>query len=136
MIFEPSLDLCLVSPSAVMIRKTLFDTVGMFDESLPACEDYDLWLRVSARHPVHLVEPPLIIKNGGHADQLSRMPGLDRYRIQAIVNILATGDLSSGRRTAAIEMLLKKAAIYAGGCRKRGKNEEARVYEKLVRAYR
>ncbi len=135
-IFKASLALCLVSPSAVMLRKALFDEIGGFDETLPACEDYDLWLRVSARYPVHLVQTPLIIKNGGHADQLSRMPGLDRYRIKAIEKILATGELSADRRRAAIEMLLKKAAIYAGGCRKRGKNKEARVYENLIRTYR
>ncbi len=135
-IFKVSLALCLVSPSAVMLRKSLFDEIGGFDENLPACEDYDLWLRVSARYPVYLVQPPLIIKNGGHADQLSRMPGLDRYRIKAIEKILASGELSADRRKAAIEMLLKKAAIYAGGCRKRGKNKEARVYESLIRTYR
>jgi len=135
-IFKASLALCLVSPSAVMLRKALFDEIGGFDETLPACEDYDLWLRVSARYPVHLLQTPLIIKNGGHADQLSRMSGLDRYRIKAIEKILATGELSADRRRAAIEMLLKKAAIYAGGCRKRGKNKEARVYENLIRTYR
>jgi glycosyltransferase involved in cell wall biosynthesis len=83
MIFERSLALCLVSPSAVMIKKSLFDTVGVFDEDLPACEDYDLWLRISCRYPVHLIDIPLIIKRGGHDDQLSKAAGLDKYRIQS-----------------------------------------------------
>ena len=74
MIFEQSLALCLVSPSAVMMKRSLFDAVGLFDEDLPACEDYDLWLRISWRYPVHLIETPLIIKRGGHADQLSKGP--------------------------------------------------------------
>ncbi|MEE4112496.1 MAG: glycosyltransferase, partial [Desulfobacteraceae bacterium] len=72
MIFERSLALCLVSPSAVMVRKSLLDQVGLFDESLPACEDYDLWLRIAWKHPIHLIDRPLIIKRGGHDDQLSR----------------------------------------------------------------
>ena len=135
-IFRASLALCLVSPSAVMLRRRLFDEVGGFDEALPACEDYDLWLRISARHPVHLIETPLIIKTGGHADQLSRMPGLDRYRIAAIQKILSVGRVSEARRAAAIDMLQKKAAIYAGGCRKRGKIQEARYYEGLIDTYR
>ena len=67
-----SLALCLVSPSAVMIDRRLFERVGVFDESLPACEDYDLWLRVSCQYPVYLIDRPLVIKRGGHADQLSR----------------------------------------------------------------
>ncbi|MEN8780645.1 MAG: glycosyltransferase, partial [Desulfobacterales bacterium] len=66
MIFEPSLELCLVSPSAVMVRRELFEKVGLFDENLPACEDYDLWLRVGCRFPVHLIDKPLTIKRGGH----------------------------------------------------------------------
>lgn len=134
-IFKASLALCLVSPSAAMLRRTLFNTIGGFDETLPACEDYDLWLRISAHYPVHLIDTPLIIKTGGHADQLSRMPGLDRYRITAIEKLLAAGDLPDSRRTAAIRMLKKKAAIYAGGCRKRGKIDEARYYENLLGTY-
>jgi len=135
-IFRASLALCLVSPSAVMLRRELFAEIGGFDETLPACEDYDLWLRISARYPVYLVDTPLIIKTGGHADQLSRMVGLDRFRIQAIVKLLEEGALNPLRRTAASEMLVKKAAIYASGCRKRGKIDEARVYEKLIARHR
>ena len=79
LIFEKSLPLCLVSPSAVMLRKSLFDQVGLFDERLPACEDYDLWLRITWKYPVDLILAPLIVKHGGHADQLSRRPELDKY---------------------------------------------------------
>lgn len=124
-IFEPSLALCLVSPSAVMMRRALLDAVGVFDETLPACEDYDLWLRISARYPVHLLEFSDTIKRGGHADQLSRAPGLDRYRIQSLDKIIASGVLSPSQKAAAVAMLHQKAAIYAGGCRKRGRLDEA-----------
>lgn len=135
-IFRASLALCLVSPSAVMLRRELFDEIGGFDETLPACEDYDLWLRISARYPVCLIDTPLIIKTGGHADQLSRMVGLDRYRIQSIEKLLGDGELTSLRRAAAVEMLVKKATIYASGCRKRGRLDEARTYEKLIARHR
>lgn len=135
-IFRASLALCLVSPSAVMLRRELFIEIGGFDETLPACEDYDLWLRISARHPIYLVDTPLIIKTGGHADQLSRMAGLDRYRIRSIEKLLEDGALTPLRRAAAIDMLVKKATIYASGCRKRGKLDEAATYEKLIAGYR
>ena len=88
MIYKRSLELCLVSPSAVMIKKPLFEIVGNFDEDLPACEDYDLWLRISCRFPVFLIDEPLIIKRGGHKDQLSKSPGLDKFRIHAIKKML------------------------------------------------
>lgn len=134
-IFEASLDLCLVSPSAVMMRRELFKTVGFFDETLPACEDYDLWLRVSARYPVHLIDAPLVVKRGGHADQLSRQHSLDRYRIQSLAKLLASGTLSTSQTRAAAAMLRKKCRIYAAGCRKRGKIEAAEACEALAAAY-
>jgi glycosyltransferase involved in cell wall biosynthesis len=132
MIFEPSLALCLVSPSAVMLRRELFDRVGFFAEHLPACEDYDMWLRVSCRFPVGLIETPLIVKRGGHADQLSRTRGLDRYRIESIAKLMADGCLSAAQRIAAAAVLKQKCRVYADGCRKRGRHAEADRYETLL----
>ncbi|PID40202.1 MAG: glycosyl transferase [Proteobacteria bacterium] len=135
MIFERSLALCLISPSAVMLRRSLLDEVGLFDESLPACEDYDLWLRITCKHPVHLIDTPLIVKHGGHVDQLSRMPELDKYRIRAIARLLDDGHLTPSQRAAAIVMLKKKCTIYAQGCRKRERLEDAGHYERLADRY-
>jgi len=135
MIFEPSLSLCLVSPSAVMIKRNLFEEVGLFDETLPACEDYDLWLRISCRHPVHLIDTPLIIKRGGHDDQLSASPGLDKFRIKAIKKVIESGLLSAAQYQTAVETLKEKCDIYASGCRKRGRMDEAAYYEALAKRY-
>ena len=135
MIFERSLALCLVSPSAVMVRRSLFDKFGLFDESLPACEDYDMWLRVSCRCPIYLINKPLIIKRGGHADQLSRQPALDKFRIQAITKILNSQMLSVDQYNAGVNMLKQKCALYGAGCRKRGRTEESQYYRSLVKKY-
>jgi len=131
MIFEPSLDLCLVSPSAVMLRRGLFHRVGLFDERLRACEDYDLWLRVSCRFPVELIETPLIVKRGGHPDQLSRAWGLDKYRADSIAKLISSGMLTPDQRRAAEAVLRQKCKVYAAGCRKRGRHAEANHYEQL-----
>jgi glycosyltransferase involved in cell wall biosynthesis len=136
MIFEKSLALCLVSPSAVMLRKSLLDEVGLFDETLPACEDYDLWLRIGWKHPVHLIHRPLVVKRGGHDDQLSRMPELDKYRILSISRLLDRGVLSADQAKAARAMLTSKCTIYAQGCRKRGRKADADYYEGLAEKYR
>lgn len=135
MIFERSLQLCLVSPSAVMLRRSLFDTVGLFDESLPACEDYDLWLRISCRYPVYLIDTALIFKRGGHDDQLSDAPGLDKFRIRALQKIIDGNLLSDSQRSAAVHMLKEKCAIFANGCRKRGRDNEANYYDRLAERF-
>ncbi|MGD9251767.1 MAG: glycosyltransferase, partial [Desulfobacterales bacterium] len=134
-IFEPSLALCLVSPSAVMMRRELLEDMGGFDEALPACEDYDLWLRVSLRTPIHLIHEELVIKRGGHADQLSAAPGLDRYRIRSLDKILTHEKLTPDQARAAAAMLREKCRIYAAGCRKRSKAAEAQSYEALAAKY-
>jgi len=136
-IFRECLPLCIVSPSAVMMKRDLFEQVGLFDESLPACEDYDLWLRVAARFPVHLLPDPLVIKRGGHPDQLSStVEALDRYRIRALLKTLTREPLEPTYRTAALEELGRKCAIYAKGCRKRGRHGEAAFYEALPTRYK
>ncbi|MBW1720508.1 MAG: glycosyltransferase family 2 protein [Deltaproteobacteria bacterium] len=128
-VFIPSLRLCLVSPSAVMLKRSLLDEVGLFDESLPACEDYDLWLRISSRYPIHLIDEYLLVKEGGHSDQLStRIGGLDRYRIQSLVNLIEKEDLKDEYLLAALKELRRKCRIYGKGCLKRGKTNEADYY--------
>ena len=136
MIFERSLALCLVSPSAVMIKKSLFDIVGVFDEDLPACEDYDLWLRISCRYPVHLIDIELIIKRGGHDDQLSKAAGLDKYRIQSLMKLIDGDLLTPQQYRAAVLALREKIKVYAGGCRKRGRQEEAEYFTGLAEKFR
>jgi len=132
-VFLPSLKLCLISPSAVMMRRALFDQVGRFDESLPACEDYDLWLRVAAEYPVYLVDRPLVVKTGGHPDQLSRtVTGLDKYRVQALLKILESGRLRPDQAQAVRAELACKARIYGRGCLKRGRIEEGQKYLRLA----
>lgn len=131
-IFALSLERCLVSPSAVMLCRCVLDEVGLFDESLPVCEDYDLWLRIACRHPIHLIDRELLVREGGHPDQLSaRGPGMDRYRIQALIKVLRCGSLSVSQEQAAQEALRRKSRIYAEGCLKRGRNREGRFYTTL-----
>jgi glycosyltransferase involved in cell wall biosynthesis len=135
-IFEHCLPLCIISPSSAVIRREVFEDVGLFDESLPVCEDYDMWLRVTARYPVLFIEKDLIIKRGGHEDQLSRRyTGMDRFRIEAIVKILRDTCLDNGMRTKAIEELKRKCRIYANGAMRRDRIEEAQCYLSIADDY-
>ena len=133
-VFEPSLRICLISPSAVMLRRSLITDVGFFDEGLPVCEDYDLWLRIACRYPVYLIEDRLIVKEGGHSDQLSsRFRGMDRFRIQALLKLMESQDLNREQRQAVMKELALKCQIYGQGCIKRGKRNEGDEYLDLVR---
>ena len=135
-IFQRMLPLCIVSPSSVMIHRKVLDEVGMFDEELPACEDYDLWLRIGARYPIYLIPEPLIVKRNGHEGQQSqRFWGMDRFRIRALVKLLQQESLSPEDRAAVRETLRRKCEIVAQGSEKRGKLEEAAHYRSLIQRY-
>ena len=135
-VFQQCLPLCAISPSSALIHRSIFEEIGAFDETFPACEDYDLWLRITARMPVLLVEEPLVTKYGGHDDQLSRsVSALDRFRIKALQKILGEGILGPEDRAAARAMLRQKVEIYAGGLRKRGREDEARRQEAILERY-
>ncbi|NOQ15460.1 MAG: glycosyltransferase [Methyloprofundus sp.] len=135
-IFKHCLPLCAMSPSSIMIHRSIFADIGLFDEGLPACEDYDLWLRITAKYPVIFIEQALINKYGGHEDQLSHQYwGMDRFRIQALEKAIEHSNLNIENQQAAIKMLLKKARIFKKGALKRDKIASAQHYQQLIDKY-
>ena len=135
-IFRHCLPLCAISPSAAMIQRDIFSDIGLFDESLPACEDYDLWLRICAVYPALYVDRQLVLKHGGHEDQLSRRYwGMDRFRIQALEKIIASGILEPQDHAAALATLLEKTAIVIQGADKRCNHAIAAVYREKQQQY-
>jgi len=132
LIYQHCLPLCIISPSSAVINRKVLGDVGLFDEALPVCEDYDMWLRITCRYPVLFVDSELIIKRGGHPDQLSRrFEAMDRFRIESLAKILSMRILTPEQRTFTLAELRKKCAIYAQGARKRGRFEEAAEYATL-----
>ncbi len=135
-IFRRCLPLCVISPSAVLVHHSVFQDVGVFDEALPACEDYDLWLRICSIMPVVFIDEPLILKHGGHDDQLSqRYWGMDRFRIRALQKILRNGDLDKADAEAVIATLVEKITVYLNGAKKRNKQSDILYYEQLLKNY-
>jgi len=135
-IFQYCLPLCAISPSSAMINKQLFDDLGLFDENLPACEDYDMWLRICCQYPVLFLDEALTNKFGGHDDQLSRKHwGMDRFRIIALKKILESAKLNETDQQAAINMLLNKIAIFLEGAKKHGNNDYCDEFGALANQY-
>ncbi len=136
-IFEKCLPLCIISPSSVIINRSLFDQIGRFDPELPVCEDYDLWLRVCCREPVLYIDKPLITKYGSHADQLSRKYwGMDRFRVRALEKILKGGSLTSDQSKAVLHTLIGKITIIRNGAVKRGNLDLANEYTQKLANYK
>lgn len=132
-IFAQSLRLCCVGMSTVMVRRQLFKLYGPFDETLRCCEDYDLWLRVSAGERFYLIDRAFTVKHGGRPDQVSNRysVGMDRFRIQALAKLLGS-DLLPEQKQLACRELVRRCAIYGHGCEKYDKEEEAAFYVRLA----
>jgi len=136
MIFENCLPLCVISPSAVVIHHSVFEQVGLFNENLPACEDYDLWLRACHRFPVFFIDKPLIKKYGGHDDQLSRKYwGMDRFRIRALHDLIQQFELTPQQYRSTLNMLLKKLHILLKGAHKHNNLEVLNEFQPLLDVY-
>jgi len=135
-VYSNALPLCCIGMSTAVVKREVFEKIGRFDETLPACEDYDFLLRATHEFEVKLIEEPLTIKDGGRPDQLSSRWGLDRYRINALEKMLASNSLSDEEFCLTCQELFKKCRIYADGTIKRGRVEEANYYIDLIEKYR
>lgn len=134
-IFDKVLPLCLLSLSSALFRRSVFEEIGIFDEDLPACEDYDFGIRAASRYPIHLITKPLIVKRGGHLDQLShKYWGMDQFRVKALEKALQM-DLSPVQREQVKRELVKKCKILVAGFKKRNKMSEVKLYSGLINKY-
>ena len=123
-VFKNSLPLCVISPSSALIKRDIFNETGLFDTTLPACEDYDLWLRVCAKYKTHYLQEPLLTKYGGHEDQLSkRYWGMDRFRISSLQKLLTNTQLTDEQRQAALNTLEEKTVILLKGAIKHNNHD-------------
>ena len=134
-IFIPSLELCMISPSSVCISGKIFESYGLFDVNLPACEDYDLWLRVTPFEEIGLINDKLITRYAGHRDQLSlSFWGMDRFRLYSILKVLqnSADQMNISDREAAVNCALKKGKILLNGAEKRGNETSSRILLNIV----
>ena len=136
MIFNNILDMCRVSPSSVLLNKSILEHVGCFNEELKVCEDYDLWLRIASKYPILFLELPLRNKFGGHRGQLSKVAdGIEKYRIQSLESILSSTPLSKSQFEMARNMLLYKLNIYGKGLKNRNKKEAFLLVQKKIQSW-
>ena len=128
-IFKNSLQLCCISPSSVLLKKQIFDDYGLFDENLEVCEDYDMWIRITSKEEVGFLDSPLVLKYGGHSDQLSKkFWGMDRFRIKSLEKNLKNEHFSKSQKINVLDTLLEKLTIVSDGALKRGNKEIFKKY--------
>jgi len=76
----------LLHPS-VMYRSEVLREVGLYTDRYQAAEDYEMFLRIAAKHEVGVVPEPLIvyvIRQGGISRRKVRLQAISRLRIQCL----------------------------------------------------
>ena len=135
-IFLKSLARCIICPSSVVIHQKIFEKIGFFDEELPVCEDYDLWLRLVLQYEIGYLDRKLVTKHGGHSDQLSTTYwGMDRFRVQSLQKLLDNPNLKSSLIPLIFQTLIQKLDILNKGFSKRDKQLEAKEFNQLKQFY-
>ena len=135
-VFTENLSFCNIAPSSALIHGSLFESVGLFDESLEVCEDYDLWLRIARNNKIALVNKKLIKKYAGHEDQLSfKHWGMDRFRVVTLEKLLNQEyNIEDIKLQAIKKELLKKYTLLLKGAIKYEREEDIKDYKaKLVK---
>ena len=130
-LFERSLERCIICPSSIILHYSVFMQIGTFDTDLKICEDYDFWIRLLLSMEIGLIDEPLVIKKGGHHDQLSTSVwGLDRFRVQSLEKIINSEKVNSFQRVQILKTIAHKTNILAKGFTKHKKINEAQFFEK------
>ena len=127
--FEENIDSCKIGASTVFLHKSILNDIGLFDETLIACEDYDLWLRILLKYELGLISEKLITKFAGHSGQLSfDTPLMDTFRIEALKK-----HLDSDFKIEVKKELLKKYEILIKGAKKHNNSKILKQYTKELR---
>ncbi len=102
----------LVATSTMMVRRKHFDAVGGFDETLPNCEDWDLFVRLAKLGTLHGVQDDMMIYTYDDGDKLSRnYEKLLRGHEMVIAKILSSLPAGPQRDRVAAALELKLAEI-------------------------
>ena len=132
-IFSNCIKMCCISPSASIVHRSIFEKYGYFDEELPVCEDYDFWLRVSSKEKIGFIDKELVVKYGGHDDQLSKkFWGMDRFRIISLINLAKNVSLDENQKKLVRQELISKIKILITGAEKRGNFEIISQYQPIL----
>jgi glycosyltransferase involved in cell wall biosynthesis len=135
-IFKRALHLCLISPSAVLIEREYLYSIGLFREDYPVCEDYELWLRVTANNQIGFLEDSLVIKYGGHDDQLSqRYKAMDYWRVKAMDEVADSGILDAEKYKELKIVITTKCRILKAGYEKHQNLGALEYVESLLQKY-
>lgn len=126
--FLENLPTCKIAASSVVVHKCIFEDIGLFDEDLSVCEDYDMWLKISHKYKIGLIEEEGIIKQAGHEQLSQTIFAIDRYHIYSLKKFL-----NSEYQEEVKNEIMKKCKVLIKGALKHDNKEIFNEYSKILR---
>jgi glycosyltransferase involved in cell wall biosynthesis len=100
------------APSSVLIRREVFDNVGLFDESFENCQDWDMWLRISKEYMIFPVKEYLV-QHREHRNRISfDNEKIFRYENAVIEKALATAPADISPRAVYASCHMNRSICY------------------------
>lgn len=125
--FKDNLTQCYISASSVMVHKSIFENIGYFNEALPVCEDYDMWLRISLVHEVGYIHDMLITKYAGHTQLSSDIRHIDVIHVGILEQFVDTK-----YQKQVLNILISKYQIILKGANKHNNDKYIDKYTKAL----
>jgi glycosyltransferase involved in cell wall biosynthesis len=114
-VLRPLLRGNFIAPSTLVVRRSVFDTVGTFDESAfyHSAEDWELWMKIAARHPIYFLNEPLV-ETRQHTGRKTKTMDLDRALVERLTIIQEAVDRNPDRLADAQEEAQSRVLLNFG----------------------
>ena len=120
-VYTNLLEGCILGSPTPLIKKICFRKAGFFDETLPSCQDWDMWIRLSKYYTFDFV-PDILAKHHIHGSQIS--VNLNA-KIVAREKLVEKYWVDLSRKSKILSILLKRLGIL---CCLNGDSREGRRY--------
>jgi glycosyltransferase involved in cell wall biosynthesis len=120
--------------TAALFHRRCLEVINGFDENLPNCADYDLWVRITAKFPIHTLAEPVLYLPARSLDSRGGWAS-HRFRVYALEKAFQTGYLNPEYRRMVAEQIVEKCRILVEGYQKKNSLERANFYERKRRRF-
>lgn len=129
-LFEASLDSSLMSISTVICHRSCFSICGCFDENMPACEEYDLWIRISSHFPIGFLDCNSVTRRTPRPADSIRAWNWDRFRVYALEKAFQSGHITPEQRYLVAQSIVLKCERLVEGFKRQKSDERSNFYER------
>jgi glycosyltransferase involved in cell wall biosynthesis len=114
-----------ISDTASLIRREVFDRIGLYDQNLLTYEDWEMWVRIASAYEVEALDEPLARCRRHGSNLGKRVEEMYRYGLAARRKVMASYSLNPQERRVLKRNLAQHEYTYGTGLLQLGRRREA-----------